>query len=304
LQETHGTWTDSPGALDVFWERCDTVGGNCAQIVQTAGQTYTLTQIDAGHTIRAVEGASNSNGTGTAAESAPTAVIVVPAAPTNSSPPTIAGMAGIGRTLSDMHGSWSAHPTSYRYQWLDCDSMGNACAVIAGATAQTYKITTADVGHRIRVAEYSVNAGGTSSPATSAATAIVPVAPGTTGTGTLGRPTVRATSVRVPVSCTGGFGAICQLKLTLTVIETIRGGKPVAVAAARRAVKRTVVLAAASTSLSAPQSTTVGHTLGPVGKLLLATFHLLHARVSATEGTQVMWNATIMFKTKAKPKRR
>jgi hypothetical protein len=249
-------------------------------------------------------------------------VIVIPAAPTNSAPPSITGIAGLGQTLSETQGSWSGHPTSYRYQWQDCDSTGNTCAVIAGATAQTYTTTATDVGHRIRVAEYAVNAGGTSNPATSAATAIVPVSdaggtsnpatsaataivpvsPGTQGAAAVNRATVNATSVHVPVSCTGGFGAICQLKLSLTLIETIRGGKPVAVAAARRPVKRTIVLAAATTSLSAPQSTTVQLTLGRVGDRLLRTFRVLRVRLTVTQANRVLRKATVTFRTKAKPK--
>jgi hypothetical protein len=303
LQETPGTWTDSPSELDVFWERCDTSGDSCTEIDQAYGETYTLTQADVNHTVRAVEFATNSNGTGDPSESAPTAVIVVPATPSNSSPPTITGTAEIGQTLNETHGNWTGHPTSYRYQWQDCDSNGGGCQVIAGATARTYGVTAADVGHRIRLAEYAVNSGGTSLPATSDPTAIVPVAPGTRGTVRVGHPLVGASAARVPVRCIGGFGSICQIKLTLTVIERVRHGRVAGViAGTRRAAKRAIVLASTSITLSAPQSGSIRLTLGRVGKHLLAVFHRMRVRLTATNGVNVIWSASVIVKTKAKPR--
>jgi hypothetical protein len=93
--------------------------------------------------------------------------------PSNTGLPTISGEAQQGQTLTEKHGTWTNGPTSYEYQWKDCDSSGNNCTPIAGATGQTYTLTTADVGHTVRVAESATNAGGTGGPATSNATAVV-----------------------------------------------------------------------------------------------------------------------------------
>jgi alpha-tubulin suppressor-like RCC1 family protein len=92
--------------------------------------------------------------------------------PTNSSPPTIAGKAQVGETLTEQHGSWMHNPTSYTYQWLQCNALGEvaSCVPIVNATGQTYVPTLGDVGHTIRVQETAANASGTSAPATSAAT--------------------------------------------------------------------------------------------------------------------------------------
>src|SRR5205807_134517 len=125
-----------------------------------------------GHTIEVRETATNAGGTSAPATSPHTAV-AVPLPPSNTSPPTITGEARQGQTLTEHHGTWSGEPTSYSYQWLQCNSLGEACLAIAGATAQTYVPVEADVGKAIRVQEVASNAGGPSSAATSAATAVV-----------------------------------------------------------------------------------------------------------------------------------
>jgi len=102
-------------------------------------------------------------------------------------PPSISGNTVQGQTLTEAHGSWTNYPTSYSYQWQDCDSVGNNCSAIAGATSQTYTLSASDVGHTIRVQESATNAGGTGGPVASAPTTVV-TAPVTGGgsTGTAG----------------------------------------------------------------------------------------------------------------------
>jgi hypothetical protein len=120
--------------------------------------------------------------------------------PVNTSPPTIAGTAQQGRTLTEGHGSWWNGPAAYAYQWLRCTSAGSGCAPIAKATAQTYLPVGEDVGHRLRVQETASNFSGSSSPAESAATAVVlPAVPEDTS-----RPTIAGTA---------------QLGLTLTEVH-------------------------------------------------------------------------------------
>jgi hypothetical protein len=96
-----------------------------------------------------------------------------PPPPSNIAPPSISGTAVQGQPLSEAHGAWSGSPTGYSYQWEDCDSAGNSCAAVAGATSQTYTLTSADVGHTIRVQETARNTSGVGSPATSAPTGVV-----------------------------------------------------------------------------------------------------------------------------------
>lgn len=176
LQEGHGTWTDSPTAYDVFWERCDRSGADCIEITNASGQTYQPATADLGHALRTVEIASNGNGSGNAIESDPTAV-VVQYPPANTSPPQIAGAAVVGQTLTEIHGAWSNGPTSFAYQWEICDSAGTNCSPIYAATSQTLVLSAVAGGHAIRVQEAASNAGGASRPAPSAATGVVATPP-------------------------------------------------------------------------------------------------------------------------------
>jgi subtilisin family serine protease len=181
LTAHNGSWTNSPTSFSHQWLQCDALGEGCLPIFGATGQTYVLSPGDVGHTIRVEETASNAGGSGGAAISNATAPVlarVVPPAPTNISPPTISGTSQQGQTLTEVHGAWTGEPTSYAYQWLQCDSLGNNCQPIEKATAQTYVPVQADVGHTLRARETASNEGGESSPATSSATSAVrPPAP-------------------------------------------------------------------------------------------------------------------------------
>jgi hypothetical protein len=101
-------------------------------------------------------------------------------APTNNSLPTIGGTAEVGSTVTANPGTWAGStPISFQYQWRICGADGGACHDIAGATSQTYKFTSADLGNTARVGVLAGNADGSSS-ATSAATAKIAAASGPT----------------------------------------------------------------------------------------------------------------------------
>lgn len=98
-------------------------------------------------------------------------------APSSTTPPAIAGAAQVGSTLTATPGSWTGDsPISYSFTWLRCDSGGNACAAIAGATSQTYLIAVADLGARLRVSVVAVNGAGAAA-AVSATTSVISSAP-------------------------------------------------------------------------------------------------------------------------------
>jgi hypothetical protein len=114
---------------------------------------------------------STTRTTGTTSTVATTTTTAV-AAPSNTARPAITGTARDGSALDATNGSWTGSPTSYTYRWLRCDSSGGACAAISGATSKSYTLTTADVGHRLRVDVTASNAGG-SGTASSDPTAVV-----------------------------------------------------------------------------------------------------------------------------------
>ena len=62
-------------------------------------------------------------------------------APANTSLPAIGGGVRIGALLTTNNGSWTGTaPITYSYQWVQCDSAGNNCTAISGATATTYGV--------------------------------------------------------------------------------------------------------------------------------------------------------------------
>ena len=101
---------------------------------------------------------------------------VTVAPPANTALPQVAGAVQEGETLTASPGTWTGNPSSYAYEWRRCDSGGAACSAIAGATAPTYVLTSADAGQTIRVAVTATNDGG-SATAISAATAAVGSSP-------------------------------------------------------------------------------------------------------------------------------
>lgn len=118
----------------------------------------------------------NADGPGAASGSAATAV-VLPLPPSILVSPTISGNATQGQTLTESDGTWTGSPTTYGYQWSDCDRSGDNCRLIFGATHRTYTLIARDVGHTIRVQQSASNAGG-SGTATSPASAVVQPTPG------------------------------------------------------------------------------------------------------------------------------
>jgi hypothetical protein len=80
--------------------------------------------------------------------------------PVNVSLPTIAGEARAGAQLTASSGSWRNAPTGYAYRWRRCDTTGNACTSLPGATLATYTASATDVGATLRVIVTARNAAG------------------------------------------------------------------------------------------------------------------------------------------------
>ncbi len=172
LSASTGTWTGSPTITYSYqWENCNVAGGECSEIHGATSASYTLSGIDVEKTIRVLVTATNAFGSPSAA-SEPTAT-VPRVAPANTALPTISGTATEGQTLSTSTGSWTGAPTpSYSYQWRRCNSSGEACTPITGATGSTYQLGQADVGTRLRALVTGTNLA-TSVSVSSSATAVI-----------------------------------------------------------------------------------------------------------------------------------
>ena len=185
VSTSNGSWTNGPTSYSYSWQDCDGSGGNCTNVSGANSSSYTLSNGDVGHTMRAVVTASNAGGSTSVSSPATTLVAAPPpSAPSNTGLPAITGGTTQGQDLSTSNGTWTGNPSSYTYQWQDCDSTGTNCTNITGATAGNYTLTAGDVGNTLRVVVTATNAGG-STAATSAASVVVaappPSAPSNTG---------------------------------------------------------------------------------------------------------------------------
>jgi hypothetical protein len=98
----------------------------------------------------------------------------------NTSAPVVTGTAVVNNTLTTSVGSWDGGVAPFSYQWQRCSSTGTSCAGIPGATAATYKLTTADGGHVVRSTVRATNVNGVSQPAGSAGNKLVVDVPAAT----------------------------------------------------------------------------------------------------------------------------
>lgn len=144
-EASHGQWVTLAGGAHNF----------------TAGQDYTveLTQADTENGFCKYQMADQMKWVYDGLPATP--------APVSATPPTISGEAVEGKTLTETHGSWTNNPTSYSYQWEDCNGNGENCSPMSGATSQSYALTESDVGHAIVVRETATNESGASAPAQS-----------------------------------------------------------------------------------------------------------------------------------------
>jgi hypothetical protein len=173
LTASPGSWRNSPTSYAYQWLRCDSNAANCGAIAGANSRQYTVATADVGRRLRVAVTASNAFGAAVATSNATVTVQATGTAPANTSLPSIVGTTKDGSKLDVNNGSWSgSQPLTFSYTWRRCDSGGNACIDVSGASAASYVATTADVGHTLRVAVTARNARGASA-ATSPQTGLV-----------------------------------------------------------------------------------------------------------------------------------
>lgn len=124
------------------------------------------------------------------------------------------------------------------------------------------------------------------------------------GTATVGQPKVSGKTASVPISCSGQAGAQCKLSLTMTVTETLRGHKVVAVSASRaRKHKKVLTVGSKSITLTAGANETVKISLNAKGRKLLKARHTLKAKLRVSEAlgggeTETVATKTVKFKAR------
>ena len=149
LTASNGTWSNAPTSYAYQWRRCASDGTACGDITGATKQGYTVSATDVERTVRVVVTASNADGK-TSSTSVATDVVDSKTGPANSVTPAVSGTATVGQELKVSTGTWAPKPSSYSYQWQRCTSTGTDCRNVAGATASTYGVRSADVDRRLR----------------------------------------------------------------------------------------------------------------------------------------------------------
>ena len=176
VQASTGVWSPTPAKITYEWLRCNRNGRVCGRIANASGSSYTLGVADVGHSLVALVQASFGSTAQTAYSVAtPVAVAATVAGPSLVSGPAVSGTAAQSRQLTASPGTWSGlGPVTFAYQWYRCDVTGSACAVIRGATGQTYTLGPRDVGKTLGL---TLRATDTSGTATAYAGLAGPIAP-------------------------------------------------------------------------------------------------------------------------------
>jgi hypothetical protein len=141
------------------------------------------------------------------------------AGPVNTAPPSIAGSARVGGTLTAQPGTWNGNGTiSFTYLWQSCDAAGENCQPwFSGRppepeTRQTVPNLRAAVGTTLRCMVTAHDADGTASATTPPVKIVVANAPAGTATvwfvGPRNRSTVHATWLHVVVKAPGNPGKV------------------------------------------------------------------------------------------------
>jgi len=170
-----GTWGGTPNIdYDYQWQRCGSSSpASCVSIPRETGTTYVLSQAkdsDTNSHIRLKITAHNDFPTAAADPVAYSAVSALITTAPSTLPgydqlgnPSVSGtpsIPAVGDTLTVVPATISGALLTLAYQWFRCDENGDNCTAIPGATGATYKLVTADGGHRLRVRETASNTHG------------------------------------------------------------------------------------------------------------------------------------------------
>jgi hypothetical protein len=140
-------------------------------------------------------------------------------------------------------------------------------ALPAGTTIHYRAIVTSDFG-TFAGADQTLTTGSTPPP---------PPPPAGSGHASIGHVNISGNTASVPAKCSGSPGQTCNLALTMTVTETVKGHKVIAVTSRKQSHthRKVVVVGSAHVTLTAGQTRVVRVTLNGTGKALVAKHHTL-----------------------------
>jgi hypothetical protein len=167
-----GSWSGtSPISYSYQWEQCNAKGEACKEVGGATGGTLGLISSLVGSTVRVVVTATNSRGSTQA--TSPATGLIAALLPSNTSLPTIGGVAEDGKTLTGTTGSWKGTEPKFAYQWQQCNAKGEECKnVSTEGSKETLGVVSSLVKSTVRLVVTASNSAG-STQATSAPTSPV-----------------------------------------------------------------------------------------------------------------------------------
>jgi hypothetical protein len=203
--------------------------------------------------------------------------------------PSISGTPAVNQRLSCHTGLPAGASVQITYAWL------RDLRPIPSASGSTYLVKGADAGHHLQCQVSATNGGGSATARSAFVTIPFQGVPASTGETVVGRAHAKGARLSVPVICSPLAPNGCRLVMRVTAVETLRGGRLVAITArpapARRAAggglrRRTVTFAATTAHLGRGQRATITLNLNVAARRLLARRHRVPVRI-AVSGTVI-----------------
>jgi hypothetical protein len=183
-------------------------------------------------------------------------------------------------------GTWAGPGTITKViYWQRCNAVGEACATITGATGAAYRLTTADVGARIRVIETASNEGGTAQAVSTPSAVVVELRP------SAARPTIAATKVTLPQRLNLRTVAVKQAGQRVTVQVTVWDTRGFKVVGARVALTPTGLLAGSSRERTTNAQGVATFTFAATGSG--STYLYAEARKAGEQPQTGVWTAKL-----------
>jgi hypothetical protein len=189
--------------------------------------------------------------------------------------PSITGTPAVGQRLSCHPGTPAGSTARLSYAWV------RDLIAIPEATASTYTVKGQDSGHHLQCQVKATDGGGSATAKSAFVTIPVGGAPASVGETEVGKATYKSAQLSVPVFCSAQASGGCEVTLRLAAVETLSGGRVVAVAARSRNVAHksaapglrhlTVTLASVRVRLAVGAHRTVVAKLNTAAKRLLAS---------------------------------
>ncbi len=188
--------------------------------------------------------------------------------------PSITGTPAVGQKLTCHPGTPSGTTARLGYAWV------RDLIPIPEATATTYTVKGQDSGHHLQCQVTATDGGGSATEKSAFVTIPVGGAPASVGETAIGKATYKSGKLSVPVFCSAQASGGCEVTVRLAAVETLSGGRVVAVAAHSQRTARasisgprhlTVTLASIRVRLAAGSHKTLIATLSSSARRLLAS---------------------------------